>query len=750
MPNKLKVLFTAILIVLHIGQSFAQEAHITDASHYSNVFGEMRHYRVFLPSDYWEQPQKRYPVIYFYHGWSQRYFGSIESKTDESDEEKIARMVAKYDIIVVKPDGYNKRPNEPYYLRPYNIGPVEGYRQFPLYFPELVDHIDAQYRTNAHRKSRGITGYSMGGFMSFWIAGKYPHLVSAAGSFCGSAEFFVGPVDYPVEYFHGDMYGNYEGLKLRLHYGEEDFIRAYHKDIDAIWKQVLDNYESRVFPGKHDLSGLEEMFQFFDDAFQQPLDQPERWNHIDVYPDFQVWDYTVSSDRSLPGFTVMEDVDIDGFKIGLMRKLPDGESLPMVSLSVTTAPIYVPNDTYTITFFENETGNRHLEEVVSDDQGRLQIHLSGAMQEVGIHRSGGRANLTIAGLEILSAPYLSTQIDLPVRIGLLNKGGTKAKGIKASLRAVGQTANVKSKEIEIGDLDVLDTILTAPFTVYVNADSVKVQKFLLTLKDEKGQEWNRSFVLPFRPKREALSSFEIADGREVTFQQGGKDTVTMVLGKGNGDGLANPGEKIVVLIKHKGLNRLSSLSSLHPQVDLKSAYTRVSDSWTQFDHVGGSFKYSAPVLSSDIASGSEITFYAEYWLPEYPDHHIKGGVVSIPVAGDDRTAPQLDWARVSQGNIFQAQIYDGGQISDVSILLRIEKDPHKPLDFSLLDNGKLGDKKAGDGIYSRKIEVPEFGPYEAEITVSDIFGNQARYLLPQQLMFHEVKLFPEGGTFSND
>src|SRR5690606_30227466 len=270
MQNYLKVIFAAFIIVRQIRQSSAQEADVIDATHYSNVLGEIRHYRISLLTDYFEQSQKRYPVVYFYHGWSQRYFGSIEAKSDESDEEKIARMVAKYGIIVVKPDGYNKRPDEPYYLRPFNIGPVEGHRQFPLYFPELVAHIDAKYMTKAHRRCRGITGYSMVGFMSFWIAGKYPHLVSSAGSFCGSAEFFVGPVDYPVEYFHGDMYGNYAGLKLRLHYGEEDFIRAYHKDIDAIWKQVLDNYESRVFPGEHDLSGLEEMFQFFEEAFQQP------------------------------------------------------------------------------------------------------------------------------------------------------------------------------------------------------------------------------------------------------------------------------------------------------------------------------------------------------------------------------------------------------------------------------------------------------------------------------------------------
>jgi hypothetical protein len=46
----------------------ADEVTIIDARHYSNVFGETRNYRVFLPPGYSENTAKRYPVIYFFHG----------------------------------------------------------------------------------------------------------------------------------------------------------------------------------------------------------------------------------------------------------------------------------------------------------------------------------------------------------------------------------------------------------------------------------------------------------------------------------------------------------------------------------------------------------------------------------------------------------------------------------------------------------------------------------------------------------
>ena len=54
----------------------AAEVRIIDARHYSRVFGELRQYRIFLPPDYDAQADRRYPVIYFFHGWSERYFGS--------------------------------------------------------------------------------------------------------------------------------------------------------------------------------------------------------------------------------------------------------------------------------------------------------------------------------------------------------------------------------------------------------------------------------------------------------------------------------------------------------------------------------------------------------------------------------------------------------------------------------------------------------------------------------------------------
>ena len=59
--------------------TYQDTAHptVVDASHYSTVFGEVRNYRIYLPPSYYSIPQKHYPVIYFFHGWSQRYFSPV-------------------------------------------------------------------------------------------------------------------------------------------------------------------------------------------------------------------------------------------------------------------------------------------------------------------------------------------------------------------------------------------------------------------------------------------------------------------------------------------------------------------------------------------------------------------------------------------------------------------------------------------------------------------------------------------------
>lgn len=710
-------------------RSVAADAIIIDSEHYSSVFGELRHYRIFLPPSYFDTPQKRYPVIYFYHGWSQRYFGSSDHYADfdqgvDNNGDHIAAFVSGHDVIVVKPDGYNRSPGEPYYVRPYNIGPVETYRQFPLYFPELVEHIDDHYNTMADREHRAISGLSMGGFMTFWIAGKYPHLLTAAGNFCGSPEFVVGPKDYPAEYRHLDMYKNYAGLKLRLHYGDKDFIRGYHEDLNRVWDPVTDNYEWKIYDAAHSTCGLGDMFDFVMETFDHPPPRPQQWDHIDVYPNFSVWDYQVRSDRNIPGFTIMENVDKRGFKCSVREFLPDGALLPFVNVSITTPAVYEKNSPHIISDMDTKSMKSIQRTVQSDDHGRLTIEINGSSHEIGINKTGDLPSIRIASVEIQNTNWISHHKDVELSIKLLNKGLYVGNKIQAQLSAIKNNVLIKQDQSEFGPIAAQEIKGgERSFIFQVTADSIEMVKFKLSIWDENQNEWFEFFELPVKKDVPVITDFVIADGKVFTVAKGGNDLETVLLGSGNGDGVANPGESIVVLIKDQDKYWRTDLFSANAYINPYGINRRISDYWGSYDHVGGSAKYHIPLISSDCPENQVIDFFAEYWLPAYPLHIIKQGTIRIAVKGKDTTPPQIRWVQVSGNNTVQVKIEDGSIIQSVTAKIISKGDPSISFEVDLQDEGKEGDRIAADNVFSKTIADQKFGMYRIILKATDSFGN---------------------------
>ncbi|RLD28469.1 MAG: hypothetical protein DRI73_11555, partial [Bacteroidetes bacterium] len=188
-------------------------------------------------------------------------------------------------------------------------------------------------------------------------------------------------------------------------------------------------------------------------------------------------------------------------------------------------------------------------------------------------------------------------------------------------------------------------------------------------------------------------------------------------------GVANPGESIVILIKDQNIYWRAYLYTSDKYVNPFGINIRVSDNWGSYDHVGGSAKYSVPVLSSDCPGNHKVEFFAEYWLPDYPYHIIKRGKVKINVTGKDRTPPKVGWIRISGDNVIQARIYDGSKIQSVIAKLISKDKPEEFFKVELKDNGKEGDRAEADNVFSKMIPDQKFGLYNIEIEATDSFGN---------------------------
>jgi S-formylglutathione hydrolase FrmB len=719
-----------ILFLCIIPAAFCQDASIVDSRHYSNVFGEIRNFRIFLPKGYDSDNQKRYPVIYFFHGWGQRYFGEGSDeyagydKGDQNKGDNIANFVARNDVIVVKADGYNRRNHEEYYRRPYNVLPVETYRQFPIYFPELVSFIDGHYRTIADRQHRAVSGLSMGGFMTFFLAAKYPHMVSSAGSFCGAPEFTIGPIDFPVEYKHMDMYKNLDGINVRLHYGDKDFIRNYHNDMNRMWSQVMNNYKWKIYDAEHSTCGLGEMFDTIMNTFKHPLPMPTRWHHTEVYPEFSVWDYHISSDRTVAGFTVLENVDQRGFRCAVREFVPDGQLIGNVQLMITTAPVYEKNQLYAINDFDLTSGKASQTTLKSDGEGRLSIALNGNLHEIGINKKTDKPELTLTGFELMNAGWAMHGKEVKITLRMLNKGMSAAKNAKATISAFRSNVKIINGTTTFGSVGINEIKNgEAAVSFIVEVDTVDLIKFRIQLSDGNNQ-WTQYIDVPIKKQVQEIKQFEIADGRKISVAKSGIDIETVELGRGNGDGIANPGESIVVLVKDSGKLWRTDLTFSDKGLNPGGLVTRKSDWWTDLDHVGASAKYDEVLIAADYPQNKEADFFAEYWLPQYPMHLVRQGVVKVKVSGKDLTAPVIDTIQFRGDNTIEVKVIDGGDIKSVHAKMIRQYELEKVIDVQLKDDGTNGDRTSNDHVYSMRIPDQKFGIYRIVVEAEDAAGNR--------------------------
>jgi enterochelin esterase-like enzyme len=126
---------------------------------------------VITPPGYDENPGKRYPVVYFLHG----YFGTPQNyqETMKFDEAVTEAAAAGNELIMVVPDGNSKMKGGFY-----SSGPTVGdYESFIA--RDLVAWVDASYRTIPERASRGLSGHSMGGSGTIRVAMKHPEVYSS-------------------------------------------------------------------------------------------------------------------------------------------------------------------------------------------------------------------------------------------------------------------------------------------------------------------------------------------------------------------------------------------------------------------------------------------------------------------------------------------------------------------------------------------------------------------------------------------
>lgn len=128
---------------------------------------------VYLPPSYASQPNRRYPVLYFIHGYGATAEAYWKLMTVPATADKLMGAGTVHEMILVNPDAHTIYDGSMYSDSP-TTGNWEAYITH-----DLVSYIDSHYRTIADKDSRGLAGHSMGGYGTLRLAMKYPNVFSS-------------------------------------------------------------------------------------------------------------------------------------------------------------------------------------------------------------------------------------------------------------------------------------------------------------------------------------------------------------------------------------------------------------------------------------------------------------------------------------------------------------------------------------------------------------------------------------------
>ncbi|MDE6278155.1 MAG: esterase family protein [Muribaculaceae bacterium] len=149
----------------------------------SDMLGVQKVFLVYLPEDYDEAVERRYPVLYLFHqagGTEETWARAGHVKEILNDSVRSGMGVP---MIVVMPDASGE--DEHHLGKHLGYFSVPGWDYESFFHNELIPAVDANFRTIADKGHRAIAGISMGGEAAVSYAQKYSRYYGTACSISG-------------------------------------------------------------------------------------------------------------------------------------------------------------------------------------------------------------------------------------------------------------------------------------------------------------------------------------------------------------------------------------------------------------------------------------------------------------------------------------------------------------------------------------------------------------------------------------
>ena len=231
---------------------------------------ETRNVYVYLPESYYEDEQRRYPVLYMFDGHnvffdSHATFGKCWGMKEYMDASRTQMIIAAVECSH-SPDNGRLREYSPFTFRDPGLGTITGLGGLTMNWMtgEFKRQIDSRYRTLPDREHTLIAGSSMGGLMSLYAAMEYNSIFSRAAAL--SPSVWVAPNLLARLIQNADIrpdtviYMDYGSKELRQREGMD---QKYAKIVTQLIKKRV-HLTSRIIPGgTHCEASWERQIPFF-------------------------------------------------------------------------------------------------------------------------------------------------------------------------------------------------------------------------------------------------------------------------------------------------------------------------------------------------------------------------------------------------------------------------------------------------------------------------------------------------------
>lgn len=199
----------------------------------------------YLPAEYHEHPEKRYPVLYLQHGHGENETTWVnQGKVNLILDNLVAEGKAE-PFIVVMCNGMVSYKE----YKTVTVSPAVKFEE--LLITEIIPFIDNKYRTISDKQHRGMAGLSMGSMQTSVVTLKHQDLFDYAGIFSGFVTDFISGYTGHLRDEYLDNYSDNIKYIFRAIGEEDQFMPFFEKD-DAMLDAHSVKYERKIYEGFHE------------------------------------------------------------------------------------------------------------------------------------------------------------------------------------------------------------------------------------------------------------------------------------------------------------------------------------------------------------------------------------------------------------------------------------------------------------------------------------------------------------------